>query len=101
MGGSQIVLQNFDPDEVVTLKQVASFMRRSVETIRHHAVNEYLARKIGGRWCVSLPAFLAWAEGDRRALAAYHDGDKAGPLMAPYVARAASLKAKGGPFHGG
>jgi hypothetical protein len=69
----------FDKEEATTVAAAAEKVGRCETTIRtwcrqpHH-----IGRRIGGAWVVSKVALNMLIEGDFDALAAYHDGARAG-----------------------
>jgi hypothetical protein len=82
------VLVPFHVDEAICPKEAAGLAGNTERTIRLWCEAEGVGRRIGGRWRVSKVALLMLLEGDRRALAAYHAGDRRSPLVQGYYRRA-------------
>src|SRR5215213_6867943 len=71
------VLVPYDKREGMTLREAAKLAGKSEGTVRTWCQQYDIGRRVaGGPWCVS-----------RVALAAYHAGDRHGPLVASYFER--------------
>lgn len=83
------VLVPFDKREALTLAQAAKIADRSEATIRSWCGLHDIGRRVGGgNWRVSRVALAMFLDGDYDALNAYHSGQRAGPVVAPYFHRA-------------
>lgn len=83
------VLVPFDIREAMTIKEAGKLAGRVTDdTVRDWCAMHAIGRKVVGRWHVSRVALAMFLDGDRHALAAYHSGDRAGPLVRPYFERA-------------
>jgi hypothetical protein len=83
-----LVLVPWMPAEAIEVSAAAKRAKCCDRTIRLWCAAEGVGRRIGGRWRVSQVALQMWLEGDRRALAAYHAGDRSSPLVLTYYRRA-------------
>ena len=82
------VLVPFDKREAMTLRATAELAGKSEGTVRTWCLQYDIGRRIaGGSWAVSRVALAMLLEGNAEALAAYHAGDRQGPLVAPYYER--------------
>nr|WP_312016088.1 helix-turn-helix domain-containing protein [Bradyrhizobium sp. JYMT SZCCT0428] len=82
------VLIPYDPREGTSLKEAAARAGKSDSTLRNWCEQHGLGRRVGGSvWVVSKPALEMFLDGDLAALAAYHQGDRDSPLVAPYFTR--------------
>jgi hypothetical protein len=83
------ILSPFDKRECISLKEAADIAGRSESTMRNWCDEYGLGRRIGGGpWSVSRVALAMHLDGDRKALRAYHAGDRTSDLVAPYFERA-------------
>jgi hypothetical protein len=83
------ILQPFDKREGISLKQAAGIAGKSEATMRGWAEVHGLGRRVGGgTWSVSRVALAMFLDGDKKALRAYHNGDRTTALVAGYFARA-------------
>jgi hypothetical protein len=83
------ILVPFDKRECISLKEAADIAGRSESTMRNWCGEYGLGRRIGGGpWSVSRVALSMYLDGDRKALRAYHAGDRTSHLVAPYFERA-------------
>ena len=83
------ILSPFDKRECISLKEAADIAGRSESTMRNWCDEYGLGRRIGGGpWSVSRVALTMHLDGDRKALRAYHAGDRTSDLVAPYFERA-------------
>jgi len=80
------ILVPFDKREVVRLKEAAAIANTSESTMRNWSDKYGLGRQIneGGPWWVSKIALAMHLDGDRRALRAYHAGDRSDPTVIAY-----------------
>src|SRR4051794_22042400 len=82
------VLVPFDKREVMTLRAAAQLAGKSEGTVRTWCERYDIGRRVaGGPWCVSRVALAMLLDGNAEALAAYHSGDRRGPLVVPYFER--------------
>ena len=87
------VLIPYRPAEALCLKEAAGIAGRSATTVRGWCANYHVGRRVvGGPWQVSRLALAMLLDGNRPALEAYLSGDRSGPIVDPYLARA-GLKA--------
>ena len=76
------VLVPFDKREAMTLRAAAELAGKSEGTLRMWCLQHDIGRRIaGGVWCVSRIALAMLLDGNAEALAAYHAGDRHGPLV--------------------
>ena len=74
---------------MITLRAAAEHAGRSEGTVRMWCQRYGIGRRVaGGPWGVSRVALAMLLDGNAEALAAYHRGDRHGPLVAPYFERA-------------
>ena len=82
------VLVPFDKREGMSLQQAAELAGKSESTIRTWCNVHGIGRRVGGGvWIVSRVALAMHLDGDRKALAAYHNGDRSGDLVGKYFCR--------------
>jgi hypothetical protein len=82
------VLVPFDKREGMTPQQAAGVAGKSETTILRWCRDWGLGRRVGGGvWVVSRVALAMHLDGDRKALAAYHSGDRSSELVAQYFRR--------------
>ena len=82
------ILVPFDKREAMTLRAAAELAGRSEGTVRMWCERYGIGRRVaGGPWAVSRVALAMLLDGNAEALAAYHAGDRHGPLVAPYFER--------------
>ncbi len=82
------VLVPYDKREGMTLRAAAEHAGKSEGTVRTWCQQHDIGRRVaGGPWCVSRVALAMLLDGNAAALAAYHAGDRHGPLVAPYFER--------------
>jgi hypothetical protein len=82
------ILCPFDKRECISLKQAADIAGKSASTMRGWCDQHGLGRRVGGgTWSVSKVALAIFLDGDTVALKAYHAGDRASDLVAPYFER--------------
>jgi len=80
------VLIPFDKREAMTLRAAAEHAGKSEGTVRTWCLQQDIGRRVaGGPWHVSRVALAMLLDGNAEALAAYHAGDRHGPLVRPYV----------------
>jgi hypothetical protein len=83
------ILVPFDKRECVGVKEAAAIAGKSESTMRGWCDEYGLGRRIGGgSWAVSKAALAMHLDGDRKALRAYHAGDRTSDLVEPYFERA-------------
>lgn len=87
-GDRRKILVPFRLDEAIPLKEAASIAGKCERTLQHWCARYGLGRRIGWAWHVSRVALAMHMDGNREALAAYHAGTRAGPLVDPYYERA-------------
>lgn len=77
------------PEEARSIKQAGGMAKRSDGTIRAYCQNyPFIGRKVTpGGWQVSIVAFQMYLDGDYRALALYHSGDRSSPEVVRYYER--------------
>lgn len=82
------ILCPFDKRECLSLKEAADIAGKSESTLRCWCEEHGLGRRIGGgTWSVSKVALAMFLDGDERALAAYHAGDRTSEQVAGYFRR--------------
>jgi hypothetical protein len=82
-------LSPFDKRECISLKQAADIAGKSESTLRTWCKCYGLGRRVGGgTWCVSKVALAMHLDRNRKALRAYHSGDRTNELVAGYFERA-------------
>jgi hypothetical protein len=82
------ILCPFDKRECLSLKEAAGIAGKSESTMRGWCEQHGLGRRVGGgTWSVSKVALAMFLDGDTMALKAYHAGDRASDLVAPYFER--------------
>jgi hypothetical protein len=82
------ILSPFDKRECLSLKEAADIAGKSESTMRNWCDVHGLGRRVGGgTWSVSKVALAMFLDGDAMALKAYHAGDRASDLVAPYFER--------------
>ena len=84
----RIILRPYDAAEAMDVHIAARRAEVEPETIRRWCVIHGIGRKVGSRYKVSRVAFPMFLDGNGEALAAYHKGDRSGPLVMPYISRA-------------
>jgi hypothetical protein len=85
------ILSPFDKRECISLKEAANIAGRSQSTLRGWCAVYGLGRRIGGgTWSVSKVALAMFLDGDRKALQAYHSGDRTGEMVKSYFEQAGS-----------
>jgi hypothetical protein len=82
------ILSPFDIRECICLKDAAGIAGRKESTLRNWCDWHGLGRRIGGTWSVCKVALAMFLDGDRKALRAYHSGDRTGVVVKPYFGRA-------------
>jgi hypothetical protein len=83
--GDRIILVPFNPLEAISVAVAAARAGRSESTVRSWCQNHGIGRRIvGGHWQVSNAALQMLLDDNKKALCAYHKGDRASPLVAPY-----------------
>lgn len=83
------ILIPYDRREAISLRKAAEISGRSQTTLRAWCGKFLIGRRIvGGPWEVSRVALDMLLAGHQSALNAYLRGDRSGPLVAPYFARA-------------
>jgi hypothetical protein len=84
----RLILSPFDLREVLTLKQAAAVAGKSESTMRVWSESVGLGRRVGGgTWCVSKIALAMHLDGNRKALRAYHAGNRSDPNVVYYFER--------------
>ena len=82
------ILVPFDKREYISLKEAADIAGKSESTMRGWCVEDGLGRRIGGgTWMVSKVALAMFLDEDKRALRAYHAGNRADPTVIAYFKR--------------
>jgi hypothetical protein len=82
------ILSPFDARECISLNEAAGIANKSASTMRGWCDQHGLGRRVGGgSWMVSKVALAMFLDGDIKALRAYHAGDRASELAAPYFRR--------------
>jgi helix-turn-helix protein len=85
---SRRILVPYNSKEGLSIEEAAEFAGKSYSTIRNWCVQHGIGRRIGGGvWAVSRPALLMFLEDDKRALRAYHAGDRTSELVTAYFER--------------
>jgi hypothetical protein len=88
LGDHRKILTPFDKRECMSLKEAADIAGKSESTLRGWCEQHGLGRRVGGgTWSVSKVALAMFLDGDTVALKAYHAGDRASDLVAPYFER--------------
>jgi hypothetical protein len=78
----------FDVEESTTIQQAAGIAGKTPRTMRRWCVEFGIGRRIGGHWAVSRVALAMYLDGNKDALAAYHDGARGHcELVAEYYRR--------------
>jgi hypothetical protein len=84
----RLILSPFDLREVLRLKQAAAIAGKSESTLRVWCEWVGLGRRVGGgSWCVSKVALQMYLDGNRKALRAYHAGNRSDPDVVRYFER--------------
>jgi len=79
------ILQPFDKRECISLRTAANIAGKSESTLRTWAQEHGLGRRIGGgSWSISRVALAMFLDDDKKALRAYHAGDRTSELVASY-----------------
>ena len=79
----------FSLEEAICLKEAAAIAGCSESTVRGWCARFCIGRRVvGGKLMVSRVALAMLLDGDRASLEAYLGGDRSGPLVALYFARA-------------
>ena len=82
------ILSPFDKRECISLKKAADIAGKSESTMRTRCVEHGLGRRVGGgAWSVSKVALAMHLDDDRKALKAYHAGDRSSLIVTQYFAR--------------
>jgi hypothetical protein len=82
------ILSPFDKRECLTLRQAAAIAGKSGSTLRVWCEGYGLGRRVGGgTWCVSKVALAMHLDGNRKALRAYHAGNRSDPNVVYYFER--------------
>src|SRR3954469_7638483 len=82
------VLVPYDKREAMTLRAAAELAGKSEGTVRTWCQQHDIGRRVaGGPWGGSRAPPTILLGGNGAALAAYHAGDRHGPLVAPYYER--------------
>jgi hypothetical protein len=82
------ILSPFDKRECICLKDAATIADKSESTLRAWCEKHGLGRRIGGgTWSVSRIALAMFLDGDKKALQAYHSGDRTGAIVKAYFGR--------------
>lgn len=79
-------IKTIDVEMGVKLAEERFGITRSRDTVRYWAATEGFAVRVGGRWRILVPPFLAFLSGDREALKAFLAGDRSSPQVMRYVA---------------
>jgi hypothetical protein len=83
------ILIPYDRREAISLRKAAEISGRSQTTVRAWCGKFLIGRRIvGGPWEVSRVALDMLLAGDEKALRTYLAGNRSGPLVTPYFARA-------------
>ena len=83
-----LILVPYDKRESITLARAAEIAGRSPGTVKSWCLQRDIGRRVaGGPWCVSRVCLAMLLDGNAPALAAYHAGDRHGPMVAPYFQR--------------
>jgi hypothetical protein len=78
----------FDRREVASLKEAAAIAGKSETTLRAWCNTHGIGRRVAdGQWSISRVALQMLLEGDLKALAAYHSGDRHSAAVASYFVR--------------
>ena len=84
----RLILSPFDKRECLTLRQAAAVAGKSESTLRVWCEGYGLGRRVGGgTWCVSKVALAMHLDGNRKALRAYHAGNRSDPNVIYYFER--------------
>src|SRR5450759_988132 len=84
----RLILSPFDKRECLTLRQAAALAGKSESTLRVWCECYGLGRRVGGgTWCVSKVALTMHLDGNRKALRAYHAGNRSDPGVVRYFER--------------
>jgi hypothetical protein len=82
------ILVPYDKRECISLKEAADIAGKSKSTMRGRCSKDGLGRRVGdGTWMVSKVALNMFLNGDKKALRAYHSGDRSSDLVEPYFKR--------------
>ncbi len=82
------ILSPFNKRECINLKEAADIAGKSESTLRGWCEAYGLGRRVGGGpWAVSRVALAMFLDGDVKALAAYHAGDRSSGLVKSYFDR--------------
>jgi hypothetical protein len=98
--GDRIILVPFNHLEAISVAEAAERAGRSQSTVRSWCQNHGIGRRIvAGHWQVSAAALQMLLDDDKKALCAYHKGDRTSPLVAPYFDRFGVPVQHGQPEH--
>ena len=87
MSDTRKVLVPFRANEAISLKEAALIAGKCERTLQLWCARYGLGRRIGWAWHVSRVALAMHLDGNSEALAAYHAGTRAGPLVDSYFER--------------
>jgi hypothetical protein len=83
------ILSPFDKRECIDLSTAAKIAGKSPSTMRGWCEEHGLGRRIGGgSWSVSKVALAMFLDDNRKALRAYHAGDRTDPNVTAYFKKA-------------
>jgi hypothetical protein len=84
----RIVLIPFDPQEAISVAEAAERSAKSESTVRSWCVTHRIGRRIAdGHWQVSQVALQMLLDNDKKALCAYHRGDRTSAAVVEYFNR--------------
>jgi hypothetical protein len=82
------ILVPYNAAEGLSIEEAAEFAGKSYSTVRNWCLQHGIGRRVGGgTWVVSKVALAMFLDGDRRALRAYHSGDRTSELVTAYFER--------------
>lgn len=82
-----VALIPFYKPEAISTREAALLAGVTAVTMRLWVERYRLGRRVGGVVLVSRPALLMYLEGDREALALYHEGNRTDPRVGAYFER--------------
>jgi hypothetical protein len=87
-GDDRIILIPFNPQEAISVAKAAEKAGKSESTVRSWCLNHGIGRRVVDGPCqVSRVALQMLLDDDKKALCAYHLGERTSPLVARYFDR--------------
>jgi hypothetical protein len=84
----RLILVPFDRREAISVAKAAEKAGKSESTVRSWCVDRGIGRRVAdGPWQVSRVALQMLLDDDKKALCAYHQGERTSPLVARYFDR--------------